>query len=406
MELTAVVILSIIDLFKILIFTKEINMIKKIGCTVILTALMASTTFAQGYSIDSAKSIGGRSITGFDRTSTRTIGGYFDTELVMEENKASTFKAHRMVLELASQLNDQFLFNTEIEFEYGGYVTNTDKADNKQAGEIKIEQAWFDYKISDALIQRTGIIVVPFGHVNVLHDSDVRDMTQRPLYAKYIVPTTWMDTGFGFHGVVELRNADLNYDIYVVNGLADSGSDISNSKGLRNTRPNFKNDNNGDKAIVGRLGLSPRLGIDIGTSFYKGNVDDGGTNSVTLLGFDGVFKKGRYEVITEYAAASIEEGDIDSMNGGYVEAHAHVLQNWLKNRLPGTKNPVITLFTRHGMVNLDVDNDYITYRHAIGFNFRPTETVAYKIEYQVENYEQPNKDTSAKAIYGSIAVGF
>ena len=133
----------------------------------------------------------------FDRVGERSIGGYFDTEYfnvidsdytTSKADKASTFKAHRFILELSSQIHEDILVSSEIEFEYGGYVTNTDEDDNTQLGQIKIEQAWVDYKLSDSFVNRAGIILVPFGRVNVLHDSDVRDATQRPIYSKYIIP--------------------------------------------------------------------------------------------------------------------------------------------------------------------------------------------------------------------------
>jgi len=272
-----------------------------------------------------------------DRVGQRTIGGYFDTEFVAAEKSDSTFKAHRVILEFSSRLHERLLFNSEIEFEYGGYVTNTDAASNVQKGEIKIEQAWFDYKISDALVQRTGIVVVPFGRVNVLHDSDVRDLTHRPLYAKKIVPTTWMDTGFGFHGVIDYGNTEINYQTYIINGLADTdgltSDDISASNGIRKSRPNFKADNNGDKAFVGRVGVSPKLGLEIGASLYSGKVDDGGHNALTMYGVDGFYKKGRYEVVGEFAQAKIKKtGAPDTMYGGYLELRSHVLQDWLKEK--------------------------------------------------------------------------
>ena len=67
---------------------------------------------------------------------------------------------------------------------------------------------------------------------------------------------------------------------------------------------------------------------------------------------------------------------------------------------------MITLLARNGYVNTDVDNDHKTYRHTIGMNFRPVETVAYKLAYQIDNKDQKNVDTSTSSIVGSIAVGF
>ena len=106
-----------------------------------------------------------------------------------------------------------------------------------------------------------GVVVVPFGRVNVLHDSDVREMTDRSLYARHIVPTTWSDTHIGAHGYFELKDFEINYEGYVMNGLS---STITANNGLRSARNLQEDDNNVNKAIVGRVGVSPFLGLNWG----------------------------------------------------------------------------------------------------------------------------------------------
>lgn len=355
---------------------------------------------------------GGLSVTSFDRDGKRAIGGYFDTELFLEEGKASTFKAHRFVLDISSYVHNSILVNAEIEYEYGGYITNADETKTIQKGELKIEQAWVDIKINPVLTQRTGIIVVPFGRVNVLHDSDLRDATERPLYARYIVPSTWMDTGVGIHGDFTVKDWDLHYQLYMINGLSDqtgtSSDDISMKNGIRKARPNFKKDNNGDKAIVARGIVSPFLGLDLGISAYRGSYDDAGSSDIVLLGADGLYKHGRYEWVGEFAHATVEKNDHyatlpSRMMGGYIECRAHVLQSYLASKWSQFRSPVVTLFTRHGAVDTD---GYRRIRHMIGFNVRPTETTVYKLEYRVDTTKQSASKTAEGAVIASVAVGF
>ncbi|RAP26624.1 hypothetical protein DID74_01765 [Candidatus Marinamargulisbacteria bacterium SCGC AG-333-B06] len=360
--------------------------------------LMSSAALSYAQSdITSPKGSGGYSITGFDREGARTVGGYFDTEFIAEENKNTTFRAHRFVLEASSQVSDKVLVSSEIEFEYGANTAND--------GVIKIEQAWVDYQINELITQRTGIIVVPFGRVNVLHDSDVRDATQRPLYAKYIVPSTWMDTGAGIHGNASFGDIDINYQAYVINGLNEG---IASANGVRNARPSYKTDNNGDKAIVGRVGVSPLLGLELGGSIYNGKYSNSGTDGLLMVGGDAFYKMGRYEAIAEAAIVNIDEkGSIPQrMRGGYLELRAHVLQEQLRDWIPSLRSPVITLFGRAGYVDTDRANEYVTNRLMVGFNFRPTETAAYKFEYQVEDYKNPGNSGSQDAFIASVAVGF
>ena len=327
----------------------------------------------------------------------RTFGGYMDTEFYGKEGDNSKFVAHRVVLDFASQVDERILFNSEIEYEYGG--------DDGNDGVIKVEKAYVDFKLSDALVQRSGIIVVPFGHVNEYHDSDVRDTTTRPLYAKKIVPTTWSDTAFGVHGEFDRNDTEFKYEAYLVNGLNDG---VTLNNGVRSARPSFKTDNNGDKAFVGRLSASPKLGTVIGTSYYRGAYDDNGENTLSIFGIDGFYKKGRYEFLAEYATVSLEDsGDLPSaMNGGYVEVRSHVLQDFLKRQFSYLDRPVITLVARYGFVDLDTAASETINRITVGANFRPIESLVYKIEYQQDEYDLSSNNSTDKSVNMSVALGF
>ena len=380
---------------------KNVTALKKYIILLIALFSTSSMISAQDNTITDPQGPGGYSITSFDRVGERTIGGYFDTEFIAVENEETTFRAHRFVLEASSQVSEKVLVNSEIEFEYGADTSNGSATSDQ--GVIKIEQAWVDYEINDSITQRTGIVVVPFGRLNVLHDSDVRDATQRPLYAKYIVPSTWMDTGAGVHGNLTIADLEVNYQAYAINGL---NSGITADNGLRSARPNFKTDNNGDKALVGRLGVSPMLGLEFGGSVYNGKYSNDGTNGLLLVGGDAFYKLGQYEAVAEAAIARIDESASipTRMMGGYVELRAHVLQEQLRDWMPSLRSPVITLFTRGGYVDTDRggNDDSVKRRITAGFNFRPIESTAYKFEYQIEDAN----DTNVGTFLASVAVGF
>jgi len=209
--------------------------------------------------IGSASGPGGRNITSFDRRAQSRVGGYFDNEFTQPFDAKSTFKAHRLILQASSYLHDNLLFSSEIEYEYGAQI-NANTGD----GELKIEQCWADYRIDDGLTLRGGVVLIPFGIVNVLHDSDMRETTTRPLMMSNIVPTTWMDTGAGLHGLLyPTEQMQFTYEAYVTNGLSNR---ISAADGLKRARPSFKDDNNGNKALSGRVALSPWLGLELAAS--------------------------------------------------------------------------------------------------------------------------------------------
>ncbi len=354
----------------------------------------------------SSKGTGAKSITAFDRVGERKLGGYFDTEYFYMNDDISTFKAHRFILQASSQVHERVLVNSEIEFKYGGYLNSVD---TDSAGELKLEQAWADFALNDTNFLRAGILLVPFGIVNILHDSDVRDTTQRPLYAEYIVPTTWTDTGVGVHGTLDVAEAEVNYEVYTINGLA--GNDFDDESGLRNLRPNFKQDNNSKPAMTGRVGISPFLGLEVGVSGYVGQHDD--ENGITLVGLDQFWKKGPFEIMFEWAKAHIDPddsiGNVSGINGYYIESRYHFFPSFLKNNIiaDGFNNPTFTLFSRFGRVDLDENNDTKGQksRITIGMNYRPTDTVVFKVEGQL-GYEESDAKKSESGIISSIAIGF
>lgn len=380
----------------------EKNWVQKLGLSVAVLALLTAPVMA----LDGA--LGGRNITGFDRIGQRQVGGYFDTEWKISNpdngSNTNTFTAHRFILEAASQVHERILVSSEIEFEYGGKL---EAGDDDTEGEIKIEQAWVDYQLTDAVTFRSGIVLVPFGRLNIYHDSDYRDATNRPLFASYIVPTTWSDTGFGIHGEVTSSNDwEWQYEAYVINGLRTGASD---SKGLKGARPTFKTDNNTAKSYVAHLGVSPKLGLQLGTSVYTGAYDGDGDKNLGMLGFDGYYKTGPFEILGEWAMATIENNDPDSMNGFYVEGRYHFFPSAFKNLFfaNGFEHPTFTLFARYSEVDLNTDATTSTgdlTAITAGINYRPIESFVIKMEYERTGNKENNDVTNS--LISSIAVGF
>lgn len=370
-------------------------MIKTLFIGLLSLVLFASST--QAYDLGSAAGPGGLSITAFDRDSKRQIGGYFDTEFFKGDGY-SKFVAHRLVFEVSSYLHPNLLFNSEIEYEYG--------ADTDNQGEIKIEQLWIDFEISEWMTYRTGIVVVPFGIVNILHDSDVRDTTNRPIYSKYIVPSTWMDTGVGIHGLFDKQDWEFAYSAFVLNGLTSTRHQVTDNYGIRKLRPNFKEDNNENKAVVLRFTASPFQGLTAGTSYYTGNHDDEDNSNLSMIGLDAMFKKGPFEILGEWAKVDVEGQDINTLSGYYVETRYHLPATFAIFK-QNFDRPVFTLFARISEVDPDTDNEtqYDRTQVTLGINYRPVDTVVYKCAYEF-NSEAVDNGVDNDQLVLSVAVGF
>jgi hypothetical protein len=390
-----------------------------------LSMLVAAPAFAQAdepapddsairSSIYSNQGPGGRNITAFDRHLKSGIGGYFDIEFTQPFSGApSNLDLRHVILTASSQVHENLFFNTEIEFEHGGTI-NFLLGD----GEINIEQAWADYTVADWLSLRAGAVLVPFGIVNVLHDSDVRETTTRPLMANGIIPTTWTENGIGFHGLTyPTETWQLTYEGYVTQGLTDR---MSAANGLAAARPSARQDNNGNKAVTGRVALSPFLGLDVGLDGYYGAYDPSGNQHLTMLGADALYTVGPFEVLGEYAnvatqggvstASGIPTAIPTGMDGLYAEGRYRFFPEFLHGtplgRAGGFNHPTFTLVGRGGWA----DTNQAAYDASdrtealLGLNYRPIQTFVVKLELQ--RLGSPAVGKTDHTLWSSVAMGF
>lgn len=173
----------------------------------------------------------------------------------------------RGVVYVGYKFNDRFLFNSEIEVEH---------ASTSQAGSVSLELAYLDYLMSEPLGIRAGLLLVPMGFINEMHEPTTFLGTERPATEQRIIPTTWRENGAGIFGEL----GSFAYRAYVVNGLDAIGDGSSNASGfsaagLRGGRQK------GSKAVAENFGGAARLdyngllGLLVGTSFYAGNSGQG-----------------------------------------------------------------------------------------------------------------------------------
>ena len=99
--------------------------------------------------------------------------------------------------------------------------------------EVYVEQAFLNYRVNDWLNIRGGLMLIPMGIVNELHEPPTFNGVERPALDYYIVPTTWREIGLGFNGRIDA--AKLKYQLYLVNGFIsyDGGARLNGNKALR-----------------------------------------------------------------------------------------------------------------------------------------------------------------------------
>ncbi|MGD2115485.1 MAG: hypothetical protein PVG07_10555 [Acidobacteriota bacterium] len=169
----------------------------------------------------------------------------------------------RGIVYFGYKFNDNWLFNSEIEFEH---------ASTGEEGSASVEFAYLDYLWKPELNARAGLLLVPMGFVNELHEPTVFLGARRPDVESRIIPTTWRENGFGLFGEV----GPVSYRTYIVNGL--EGAEFSGG-GLRGGRQKGSKAIAEDFAWVGRIDYEPVPGLLLGGSAYVGDSGQGLTTA-------------------------------------------------------------------------------------------------------------------------------
>ena len=96
--------------------------------------------------------------------------------------------------------------------------SSTASREGSRCNEVSLEFAHIDYLVNEPFNIRAGILLLPLGKFNLLHDSPLNDLTDRPLVSQFVIPSTMSETGAGFYGTFYPgRTSKLDYEFYVYN---------------------------------------------------------------------------------------------------------------------------------------------------------------------------------------------
>jgi hypothetical protein len=168
----------------------------------------------------------------------------------------------RMVLYAGYKFTDRILFNSELEFEHA-----TTGEGKEEKGEVSVEFAALDFFIDPIANVRAGLVLMPMGFINQIHEPPFYFGNHRPEVEQRIIPSTWRETGVGLFGQI---TPDLTYTTYLVNGL--NAAEFS-SDGIREGRGGGSQAKAEDFGYVARMDYAPRAlpGVSVGGSLYLGN---------------------------------------------------------------------------------------------------------------------------------------
>ncbi len=343
-----------------------------------------------------------------------TIGGYADvmynnlSRQNLDNPSRNSFNQQRMVPFIYADITEHVKFATEIEMERGG--TNAPQATGTGAdGSMQSEFAQIDYLVTEAINIRAGILLVPIGKFNLLHDSPLNDLVDRPMVSRIIIPSTWFEAGAGLYGTVyPSSQSKLDYEIYVVNGMSQTAGAITD-QGVRSTRGSVSRDRDDNKAVVGRLAFSPRLGIEVAGSGFHGQYKPANGSAaagyIDIVALDWTLQRGPFEVIGESAWSRISNNNATGttgsgigpagMQGYYIQGNYHFMPDVLKKWAPSHFSDASTFTAVMRWEHVDTDTDDRTRRTpntlgnrremerlTLGLNFRPIEDTVFKLDWQ------------------------
>lgn len=260
-------------------------------------------------------------------------------------NRKRSLDAYRAILYAGYKFNDKILLNSEFEFEH---ATTGEGAEER--GEVSVEFAYLDFLLSEPAAVRAGLVLVPMGFVNEMHEPTTFHGSRRPSVEQNIIPSTWRENGVGAFGHV----GRLSYRTYVLAGL--QGPEASNADGfsagsaIRGGRTSGSESLIEDVAWVGRVDYEVMPGSLVGFSLYTGQ---SGQNSSRPSGetIDGRVTLWEGHTSAQYRALELKAlyaqgtiGDVTALNeangltgsasigerffGGYAEAAYNALAHF------------------------------------------------------------------------------
>jgi hypothetical protein len=318
----------------------------------------------------------------FDKTN---IGGYGELHYNSKEDGNDQVDFHRFVLYFGHEFTDNIRFFSELELEHS-------LAGESKPGEVELEQAWIELDINDNHRVRAGLDIIPVGIINYTHEPNTFYGVERPEVEKRIIPATWWEAGIGLNG--ELAPG-LNYDVVLHSGLETTTS-------IRSGRQKVANANADHGAITTRLRYTGTPGLEVGGTFqYQSDITAGATdesNSATLFEGHIIYDHSSgLGVKALYARWDLDDelqaGRDDSEQWGY---YVEPQYRFPLSFMPGD----LGVFVRWS--ELDYSNTNEEERIGFGFNYWPTDQVAFKFDFT--NTEDSDADTSSKTL--NLGVGY
>lgn len=329
-----------------------------------------------------------------------SIGGYGEMYYANKKSDGvsgtkSTVDVYRFVPYIGYKFDDNIILNVELEFEHGGVEAGA-------GGEVIVEFMYLDFLINQNFNARAGHILVPMGLINERHEPTLFTTVQRPNTSKYLIPSTWHESGAMAYGNI---TDSLTYKAAVITGLDDTQTGY---KWIRSGRGGSFKNTDPKLGGVARVDFTGVKGLMVGASIYA-------DNSTTMLDVHADYKKEGFRAYGVYSQTKrsnddvLAAGESTKAQGGFLNLSYDVLS------LTNTKYsaPVFvqyeTVDTHASLVSPTTAQYDAVNTTTVGVNFFPHSQVVLKADYAMSDNTFGN-DLFTNAKQGedifSLSLGF
>ena len=338
------------------------------------------------------------------------LAGYGDAGLIISDGAGpDTFTSGQFNPVFHFQYRDLVMFEGELEF------STTSEGETN----VELEYSQFDLLLHDNATLVIGKYLSPVGQFQErLHPSWINKIADKPAGFDHDGLQPASDTGVQLRGGILIGDSVLTYALAVGNGprMALEGGINLEASG---------SDDNGNKAVSGRIGFLPVHGIEIGASFLTAKVNGidgpmgpGPTNADFFLwGADAAFTRGPWDARFEYlngerkSLLSAVDAGGDVMLLPTLDMEAWYAQ--LAYRLSGvTDHPVLRKLepvVRFGQYNIVGSNtlrmENAQDRYNIGLNFWLAPSIVAKGGVEWRDFKVSGIDTETLYQF-QFAYGF
>jgi hypothetical protein len=313
-----------------------------------------------------------------------SIGGYGEMYHARKSDGSSATDVYRFVPYIGYKFSDSIILNTEIEFEHGGVANDGGAA---KGGEVIVEFMYLDFLLNQHANVRVGNFLVPMGLINERHEPTLFTTVQRPGTAKYLIPSTWHESGAMVYGDII---AGLEYKFAAISALktGDNGS-----KWIRGGRTGSFKSSNPNLAYVARLDYTGTNGLLVGGSAYYGVANDAVTSDMIMFDVHFDYNLAGFRTYGTYTAVNRSDANqfnstntdgstnfaVESGNGGYINIGFDVLSlTQIDKKMP--------IFVQYETLNqqakiADGSTNDAANTTTVGVNYFPHDQVVLKMDY-------------------------